>query len=179
MNTDKFEYKCFIDYLEQLCSSRKTGIVYMTCDQNHSARMVLAAGKIIVISYANKKGNDAIAAMSKIQQISYRFDSSNVSVNVDDSLPPTSVIIRNIAPIGYTKETDTFATNVDNASTMSVPSDIAKSRINNLLLDLVGPMGNFLYADYVENAVSKEEIINHLSKELSTVEMEAVYNILN
>lgn len=150
----------------------------MTCDQNHSARMVLAAGEIIFVSYANKKGNDAVAAMPRIQQISYRFDNSNVSISADDSLPPTSVIIRNIAPIGYTKETDILA--ADTASTgTQIPSDAIKQQLNNLLLDLVGPMGSFLYADYVENAASKEEIIKSLSNELSAAEMEAVNKILS
>ncbi|WP_227430882.1 hypothetical protein [Psychrobacter sp. I-STPA6b] len=182
MSADKIDYSKFIYYLEQLCDAGVSGTLYMTCEQNHSARMVIAAGKVIFISYSNRKGNDAIAAMPTIDKISYRFDTSNSAAVVDSSLPPTAVIIRNIAPIGYISDGQGMVEATAGEMSPAVVSQALpihiKKQLNNLLLDLVGPMGDFLYADYVENATSKEEVVVNLAKELSISEMNAIHAIL-
>lgn len=177
MSVEKFNYSSFIGYLEQLCGSGSSGVLYMTCDHNHSARMVLSSGEIISVSYFGKKGNDAVAAMSAVQQCSYRFEASNVVISTDDSLPPTSVIIRNITPVHHVS-TPAMASQASMEATIQVPTDTMKKQIKELLLDLVGPMGDFLYSDYVAGAVSKDNIIKSLSSELSGAEMKSVRLIL-
>ncbi|MFO1423165.1 MAG: response regulator [Candidatus Competibacteraceae bacterium] len=83
--------------LRRLCQEKHSGTLFITTEENHSARFVLQEGTIVGITYRTKHGSDAIPFIKSITGGHYTFAGKSVFLSYSESntvsLPGTPEIL--------------------------------------------------------------------------------------
>ncbi len=84
--------------LRRLCQEKHSGTLFITTEENHSARFVIRDGAIVGVAYRTKHGSDAIPLIKNIAGGTYTFASNRVFISYAESsaapLPGTPEIFR-------------------------------------------------------------------------------------
>ncbi len=87
-----------VQELRRLCQEKHSGTLFITTEENHSARFVIQGGVIIGITYRTKHGPEAIPFIKNIKGGHYTFAGKSVFLSYSEStttsLPETPEILR-------------------------------------------------------------------------------------
>ncbi len=154
-------YAEFIEKLTEGYLTKSSCCIFFTTANNATGRVIFSDGQIVYLSYANKTGNNAAAIMPEIRSLRYRVGQSRVKFPVDDRLPATELILRNVAPIAGTLTTGNIQVGVSKSE---------RKVIEEILVDMIGPMASFFIEDHVVGASNLQEAINNIIAELNNNE---------
>lgn len=151
----------FVEQLKKYCLSNSDGCVFITSvADNRSGRVILDAGKITDVGYANYRGTVAIHAISGLDKIRYRFSDVQVNFAADSSLPSTDAILSKL----LLTSDEPVARKVSTAGEGSV---LNKQSIEDCLIDIIGPMGAILCEEHLHGESDTTVAISNIVAELS------------
>ncbi len=87
-----FSYQQLMQELKKLCADKRTGTMFITTDDNHSARFALQKGRIVACAYTLKKGYDALPLIQQIKSGAFAFADGVFSGMDELPLPETEVM---------------------------------------------------------------------------------------
>jgi len=91
-------YGQIYEALADLCLRKRTGTMFITTWDNHSARFILEDGLILSCHYSVKRGPAAIPLLKSIQAGTYRFADGVINIKSDHRLPPTNSLLNELRP---------------------------------------------------------------------------------
>jgi len=176
--------------LQSLAAAAETGMLFVRTEEGHQARIALATGQIVHVSYALRRGREALARMSETQSVSSSFTRGLVAERHDD-LPPQELLLQVLGAVlaGGTATMPSPGPTTVQARPEPVPAPPKPSpdaggartrggdearraagleQLRRLMIDYVGPIGGLL----VEQEASAgfrtwAELVERLSREVS------------
>src|SRR5262249_28190166 len=86
------------ELLQVLTATYETGMLFARTTQGHQARIGLAAGEVVHISYAMRRGGEALSRLAVTQSTSAGFTRGLVAERHED-LPPQDLFMHALATI--------------------------------------------------------------------------------
>lgn len=157
------DYATFISQLQAYCKNNESGCMFITCN-NRSGRIILKDGLITNLAYAKYHGIDAIKEINSIDNIVYRFARINTNFKPDTSLPDTHSVLSELG-VAYPE--------VSSRSATQHTSNISKKEVEESLIEVIGPMGEFLCEEHLSDARDISVAITNICNELSMGEKES------
>lgn len=154
------DYSSFIRQLQLYCQTKSNGCMFIT-SSNRSGRIVLSSGKITNFAYAKLSGKEAIKAIREVEQIVYRFSDVQTNFKLDESLPDTANIL---AELGCS------TSNVSSSSHTSNAGNLDKKVVEECLIEVIGPMGEFLCEDFLYTSSDVQTAIDNIAAEIAAEE---------
>ncbi|HQR52588.1 MAG TPA: DUF4388 domain-containing protein [Burkholderiales bacterium] len=143
---------------------RLTGIVYVATDTNHAAQINLVEGEITFVVFKSRLGANALPLMQAIESCRFRFAEGVVAAPSRQTLPPTTVILEQLAKSASTARAAPVA-----SATTAISSE-AKTVIERALADYIGPMVTIVCAEHFEQPRDLETTIDALACEIPNPE---------
>ncbi len=154
-------YQQLVQELKKLCADKRTGTMFITTNDNHSARFALHSGKIVACAYTLKKGYDALPLIQHIKSGSFAFADGVLSGMRELPLPETEVMLE---VLGGGSEADSEdnsaiggAANVQPQTEKDVGGEVifrmgaAIKDVETELAEFVGPVADFICQEYIED----------------------------
>lgn len=142
------QYDQLMAELKRLCSEKRTGTMFITTSDNHSARFVLSNGDIVSCNYSMKRGFDALPLLKNIKAGSYKFAESLFSSMSEIPLPPTNEFLNNLAT---PEVVHTPAGAVQSVASDESGLNWAAKAIETELARFLGPIAAMLCEEYLED----------------------------
>ena len=154
-------YRQLIAEVRRLCVQRQTGWLFITTSDNHSVRFGLQNGAIVALTFRNKTGMEALAAIQQVLKGSLSF--SNGLPKPQAGLPSTPELLALLqsAATDHPDEADTGPGPLDEALARSRPIIEAE------LVEYLGPMARLLLDEHVPAASNLTNLIDSLAREIS------------
>ncbi|WP_078119618.1 DUF4388 domain-containing protein [Thiosocius teredinicola] len=142
-------YADLVRLISELCAGGSTGSLFAISEINSLAKVVIVAGNIIYIEYRLKKGAEAIPLFLEIESGSYDFKAGKVISHKATQLPPTAELLAQLS---------------GDASVAAAPPPVAAPAagahaspeafkvIEEQLIEILGPMGSFVWEEHLEQA---------------------------
>ncbi len=162
-------YQSLIETVRDYCSQRRTGTVFIVSSDNRMAQVHLESGAIVALLCRGRRGLDAIAGIRDMIAGRLRFDDNFVSASdterfdTDQTLALLGCSGKGPAP-GALRSAGA-APAAPAAPSGSVTAAQA-ARLEALLIQYIGPMGEIVCADHVAEAGDATALIAALSGEL-------------
>jgi len=179
------------ELLQVLIAASNTGMLFARTLQGHQVRIGLAAGEIVHISYAMRRGGEALSRLATAQSASASFTRGLVAERHDD-LPPPELLMQMLATVLGTglaslptpSGPNTVPARTDAPTTTRPHSDFgtatrarpvedtrrsaAIGQLRRLMVDYVGPIGGLLVDQEMEAGFKTwTELIDRLAREVS------------
>ncbi|HUL64438.1 MAG TPA: hypothetical protein VLW55_07460 [Burkholderiaceae bacterium] len=180
------------ELLRVLAAASETGMLFARTMQGHQVRIGLAAGQIVHVSYALRRGGEALSRLATAQAASASFTRGLVVEHHDD-LPPQDLLLQMLATIlgsglasmpmpsgpntvpTRTEPTTTTRPHGDAATATTRPritEDTRRSaaigQLRRLMVDHVGPIGGLLVDQEMEAGFETwTDLIDRLAREVS------------
>lgn len=182
-----------LELLRALGAAAETGMLFARTTQGHQVRIGLVAGQVVHVSYALRRGGEALARLADAQASSASFTRGLVAERHHD-LPPQDLMMQLFSAIlgtgGATMPTLTGVNTVPAragppttvmgthggdvvAAPRAKPVDdtrraAAIGQLRKLMVDYVGPIGGLLVDQEVESGFkSWTELVDRLAREVS------------
>src|SRR5262245_38753291 len=156
-------YRQLIAEVRRLCAQRQTGWLFITTSDNHSVRFGLQDGAIVALTFRNKTGPEALAAIQRVLKGSLSFSSGPPSPKPQAGLPQTSELLALLQSAA--------ADHPDEAETGPGPLDetLARSRpiLEAELVEYIGPMARLVIDEHLPTASNLSHLIDSLARELN------------
>lgn len=143
MNRNTQDFPQILEALGQLVRERRSGTLFITTDDNHSARFALEDGEIRSMAYSHLRGYDALPKLQQIRGGSYRFVEGGFISPEAIPLPRTDELL---AMIGEAESDDG---GTDSMPTGSVRDALVVVR-QQLTLHL-GPFADIIWDEFIED----------------------------
>jgi hypothetical protein len=180
------------ELLRVLAAASETGMLFARTMQGNQVRIGLAAGEIVHVSYALRRGGEALSRLATAQAASASFTRGLVAERHDD-LPPQDLLLQMLATIlgsglasmPVPTGPNTVPARVEPTTTMR-HSDVATTtttrprttedtrrsaaigQLRTLMVDYVGPIGGLLVDQEMEAGFETwTELIDRLAREVS------------
>jgi Domain of unknown function (DUF4388) len=182
------------ELLQVLSATHETGMLFVRTAQMHQARIGLANGQVVHISYAIRHGGEALARLANTQSASASFTRGLVAERHDD-LPPGDLLMQALATIlgegaatlptasgpntvplrtdAPTTTTRAFGEGVATAPRARPVDELRRSsatldQLRSLMVDYVGPIGGLLVDQEMEAGFKTwTELVDRLAREVS------------
>jgi hypothetical protein len=86
------------ELLQVLTAASETGMLFARTTQGHQARIGLAGGQVVHVSYAMRRGGEALARLASAPAVSASFTRGLVAEHHED-LPPQDLLLQLLATI--------------------------------------------------------------------------------
>jgi hypothetical protein len=179
------------ELLQVLAAASETGMLFARTMQGHQVRIGLAAGQIVHVSYALRRGGEALSRLATVQAASASFTRGLVAEHHDD-LPPQDLLLQMFAtvlgsglasmpvpngpntvparvePTTITRPHGDVATTTRPRATEDTRRSAAIGQLRSLMVDYVGPVGGLLVDQEMEAGFQTwTELIDRLAREVS------------
>jgi hypothetical protein len=179
------------ELLQALGAASETGMLFARTQQGHQARIGLTNGMIVHISYAMRRGGEALSRLAATQTTSASFTRGLVAERHDD-LPPQDLLLQMLAQIlgaGLATEPSASGPNTvprrnDPTTTIGPRTEgttatqarpvgdtrrsAAIGQLRKLMIDYVGPIGGLLVDQEMEAGFKTwTELVDRLAREVS------------
>jgi len=184
------------ELLQVLTATYETGMLFARTAQGHQARIGLAAGQVVHISYAMRRGGEALSRLAATQSTAASFTRGLVADRHGD-LPPPDLLMQALAtilgagqatlptasgPNTVPMRTETNAPTTttrqlgDSTTTATRARPVEELRrssatidqLRKLMVDYVGPIGGLLVDQEMEAGFkSWTELVDRLAREVS------------
>ena len=187
------------ELLQVLAAAAETGMLFARTTQGHQARIGITNGEVVHISYAMRRGGEALSRLANTQTTSASFTRGLVAERHDD-LPPEDLLLQalaailgtgaatqqpvtgpNTVPMRAEPPTTTTRPHGDvGTTTRARPVEdtrrsAAIEQMRRLMVDYVGPIGGLLVdQEMAAGFKSWTELVDRLAREVSPdAEMQA------
>lgn len=150
--------------LGKLHRQKSTGTLFVATKANHSAQIVLDKGEIVFVFFSSKRGEEALALMSTIQEGRYRFQAGGV-IPRRMALPPTEAILEMLAR-GAAPATRTAGKNEVASAAGDGLSLEQKETLQACLAECIGPMAAIICEDHLGANLPLDKIVDALAEEI-------------
>jgi hypothetical protein len=156
-------YRQLIAEIRRLCAQRQTGWLFITTSDNHSVRFGLQNGAIVALTFRNKTGMEALAAIQQVLKGSPSFSNGLPDPKPQAGLPTTPELLALLqsAATDHPDEADTGPGLLDEALARSRPIIEAE------LVEYLGPMARLLLDEHAPAASNLTDLIDSLAREIS------------
>jgi hypothetical protein len=156
-------YRQLIAEVRRLCAQRQTGWLFVTTSDNHSVRFGLQNGAIVALTFRNKTGLEALAAIQRVLKGSPSFSSGPPDPKPQAELPPTTELLALLqsAATDHRDQADTRPGPVDETLARSRPIIEAE------LVEYLGPMARLVIDEHLSAASNLPDLIESLAREIS------------
>ena len=153
--------------LVNLHENERDGTLFLSTDQNHMATVTLQGGEIVALQYRNKRGERALAPLSRIEQTSYRFDSQFYMFRPQPDLPPTDVILQRLGAVKAVQPQPAAPPSAESraASPLRLSSE-RKRIIQTTLAKFVGPLASVACQQVFAQASTLEDALSALAEQM-------------
>ena len=148
--------------MEELCTEKATGILFIATKANRSAQIVIENGSIVFVYFYNKQGQEALKLMQTIQAGRYRFQKNATSPR-RNKLPPTKDILNFL--YGKRKSESPKEAPIHNQLTNQ-----QKQILETVLAEYIGPMATIICEDHLDTVPDLTSAIEALSSEIPSPE---------
>jgi hypothetical protein len=152
-NDPVLTYRQLIAEVRRLCVQRQTGWLFITTSDNHSVRFGLQNGAIVALTFRNKTGMEALAAIQQVLKGSPSFSNGLPDPKPQAGLPPTAELLALL----QSAATD----HPDEADTGPGPLDAHTPAASNLT-DLIDSLAREI-SDPAKSASFKERVRERLA----------------
>lgn len=170
-----------ISELKQLSGARRTGVLRIVTDQNHTAAVGLEGGRIVALRYRIKRGADAIALLKEINTGQYTFDEQEKPGDERALLPPHEEILEQLGGgVQVGAQTDFVQAGPVQAdapppaappSNSDVPiSPTAKAVLESALAEHIGPMAGIVCRNVFANATTLSAAVAAMASKILDAE---------
>lgn len=149
-----------ISVIEQLAERNADGTLFLGTKTNQYAQMAFKQGKITFLYFQNKRGQDALSLLAKVQECKYRFQTTVLS-SLTDNLPPFATILQILRGEAGQKPTESVSVQ----SKQPLTSE-QKELLQGYLVDYVGPAASLLVDEYCQKNRDIQTVINALAAEI-------------
>ena len=179
------------DLLQILIATAETGMLFARTMEGHQVRIGLAGGQVVHLSYAMRRGGEALSRLATAETASASFTRGLVAEHHDD-LPPQDLLMQMLATILATGHAsipapsgpNTVPSRHDASPTTRPHGDVgtltrarpvedtrrtaAIEQLRRLMVDYVGPIGPLLVDQEMEAGFSTwTELVDRLAREVS------------
>ena len=161
-------YSRLLGELQQWCGERRSGIVYVTTDTNHSAQINIDRGEIVFLVFKGKLGASALPLLQTIDSCRFRFAEGSVPASFRSRLPETSKILDYLAGSGPKVDLGNFQ-NKPAAQPEGI-TDQAKTILEHALAEYIGPMVAIVCPEHFERVRDLRSAVEALAAEISRPE---------
>jgi hypothetical protein len=181
------------ELLQVLTAASETGMFFARTMQGHQVRIGLAAGQIVHVSYALRRGGEALSRLATVQAASASFTRGLVAEHHDD-LPPRDLLMQlfatifgsGVANMPVPSGPNTVPARVEPTTTLRAHTDVATTtttrprateqarrsaaigQLRSLMVDYVGPIGGILVDQEMEVGFETwTQLIDRLAREVS------------
>jgi hypothetical protein len=181
------------ELLQVLGAASETGMLFCRTTQGHQVRIGLLAGQVVHVSYALRRGGEALARLADAQAASASFARGLVAERHDD-LPPQDLMLQlfnailgtgaatmpnltgpNTMPARTGPPTTVMGSHGGDVLTTPRARPMEDTRraaaigqLRKLMVDYVGPIGGLLVDQEVESGFkSWTELVDRLAREVS------------
>jgi hypothetical protein len=161
-------YAQLISDLQKLCRERRTGIIYVATDTNHSAQVNLDKGEVVFVVFRSKLGESALSLMPSISTCRFRFAEGSVPTATRMRLPATSEILERLA--SGVRRSDSGRPREAATPVAQEISSEAKTILERALAEYIGPMVSIVCPEHFEGARDLRSVIEALACEIPTPE---------
>lgn len=158
--------------LKSVCAEKKTGVMYITSEENQSAQLMLDDGEIVFIYFFNKRGRDALRPLAEIDAGRFRFQEGGGS-SLRTELPRTEDILRYLSaasgldPVsGADSESVNGGKIAGDKKNGVMLTQEQKRVLEDRLAGYIGPMAAIVCEDHFDSAGGIESVINLLAAEI-------------
>jgi len=156
-------YRQLIAEVRRLCAQRQTGWLFITTSDNHSVRFGLQNGAIVALTFRNKTGLEALAAIQQVLKGSLSFSSGLPHLKPQADLPPTPELLALLqsAATDHPDEADSGPGPLDEALARGRPIIEAE------LVEHLGPMARLVIDEHVPAASNLSDLVDALAREIA------------
>lgn len=141
--------------LVDLCRRKRTGTMFVTTWDNHSARFVLEDGLIRSCHYSVKRGPAAIPLLRSIQAGTYRFSDGLVNSKSDHRLPSTDTLLDELRPAAAGADIASFRDPTPPSASPPRPASLEPSPVliaaKKELTRHLGPVAERIFQNYLRD----------------------------
>lgn len=158
-------YQCLIEMVRDYCTQRRTGTVFIVSSDNRMAQVHLESGAIVALLCRGRRGLDAIAHIRDMIAGRLRFDDNFVSAqgaerfDTDQTLALLGCAAQ---PAGRARA----APATPAAAAAGPVSQQQAAKLEAILIQYIGPMGEIVCADHVAEAGNARALVAALSGEV-------------
>jgi hypothetical protein len=164
MSQSYSHYSELITALQYWCRERRTGIVYVTTETNHSAQINIDKGNIVFLVFKGKLGATALPLMPTIEGCRFRFAEGSVPESFRSPLPDTSDILKRLAD--SCPKVDLGAWRKRQQTQAAGISDQAKAILEQALAEYIGPMTAIVCPEHFERIGDLKSAVEALASEI-------------
>lgn len=172
-------YSQLLGELWRLCAAKRTGTMFITTIDNHSARFALREGEIVSLGFGLKRGIEAIPLLRKIAGGRFTFSAEILATGETGTLPSTSELLDRLA------EGATPLASPPSPPAPAQPDPARLQRVQQLiepvLAEYIGPMAAIICREYVLGASNLSQpdelrdLIEAIAKEIRDPAKEAQF----
>lgn len=166
--TKLLDYSGLYQLLSELVGKKRSGTILGKTDTNNSLIIGVRGGEIVSLICAGKRGRSAIAAIRKINAVTFRFeDTAALPSGVE--LPPTAEILHALSPWSSAEDLAGATAPADRGSP---GQGVDGSKLCELLSRFIGPIAPVLCSEAISAAgglgddARREQVIFTLAKEI-------------
>lgn len=150
--------------LTQWSRERRSGIVYVATDTNHSAQINLEHGEIVFLAFKAKLGVSALALMQTIDACRFRFAEGAIAAQPRVPLPATNHILGELASGARRSHPGGRQEQVANAAHGISGDD--KAILERALAEYIGPMAAIVCPEHFEQGRDLKAVVDALACEI-------------
>ncbi|NEX20408.1 hypothetical protein G3480_08815 [Thiorhodococcus mannitoliphagus] len=167
MSTPYLSFSEITKALSQLCSDGATGTLFVATDANRSAQVKLNRGLILYVSYANKRGEEALDLIPSISAGRYRFQEGSIG-GAQMDLPTTASILARFEQAAAATDAADPAGESDAAKATQALGQREREILRSCLAEFVGPIAELVCDDHFDHAADLRSAIDALATEISS-----------
>ncbi|OHC63679.1 MAG: hypothetical protein A2045_05990 [Rhodocyclales bacterium GWA2_65_20] len=152
-----------VQQLRALCARRLTGMVFLVTEDNRMLQMRLERGEIVQVTHRNRRGLEALMAVSGAGRGRLRFDASSVASTVRDELTTEMAFDALLAETGESRPVE------PPAGSFVLPAEM-KSTIQSVMVRYVGPMAEYICQEQFERATDVPSLVRSLAAEIPSLD---------
>lgn len=164
-----------VDVLEELVGNRRTGTLYINCDDGHVVTFALDKGRICAMYHGPRRARRALESFGQLAGTggSHRFDPvDNMTLSSQD-IPATAELIEELRTV-LSGGAPASAEGAPSVSVQGTQVERFKEELRRLLTGYVGPIAGMVVDDCCRetdksgaNVVQARSIIGKLSEEIT------------
>ncbi len=152
-----------VSELKAMCQKGDSGKLFVNTSTNGFAQFSLKEGQVVAISYGNKKGAEALDAMSVIESATLVFMPGTISSQETMALPPNDVIFNQLSTTGPAVEPPTPVAGAEPAAGLSQE---VKEQLQQILANYIGPMAGAVCAKVLPTVSDSQAAIETLAAQI-------------
>ncbi len=170
MTSEYTPFSGIVAELKKLCGNKATGTLFIATKKKRAAQIMIENGRIVFLYFSNKRGQDALMPMSKIQAATFRFQAGKV-LSKRMPLPETSSILKILA--GKSSRSGPVAKPPPPGGApgaIKPLGDDQKAILEECFAEYIGPMAAIICKDIFKKKIDFSTAIESLAAKISSMD---------